>query len=145
MNLQYPRQYKSFYSWESQALVVFSLSSSKRKQFSEFGFKIDVNTLLERGFPTLWTNNWETYSWTCMFVGLSFSLLVTQELFWEGGFKGENYGFNTESFSIKALSKEEFLGDIKDKSVRALLLGSVSLHFKCLLTGYFHLLIQKIC
>lgn len=45
--LQYPRQYKSFSSQDSQAHVIFSLSSSKDKQFAEFGFKMHGKFLLD--------------------------------------------------------------------------------------------------
>lgn len=43
-------------------MLFFPLSSSKDKQFAEFGFKIHGNISLERRFPTLSTNNRETYS-----------------------------------------------------------------------------------
>lgn len=147
--MQYSRQYKSFSSQESQAHVIFSLSSSKDKQFAEFGFKIRGNISLERWFPTLWINNRETYSWTCIFVGLSLSLLISllsRSFFGKVALKGRIcYGFNTESSTMKTLSKEVLLGEIKKKCVRTLLPGADSLHFECLVTGYFHLLIQKIC
>lgn len=83
-----------------------------------------------------------------LFIGLSFSLLISllsRTYFGKVALKGKSlYCFDTGSSTLKNPTKE-VLWKIKKSSVTSLLPDTVSLHLECFVTGYFHLLIQKIC